>query len=237
MAAEDFITLRDVGRTFGDQVKTVALRDASFSLPAGSMVVILGPSGSGKTTLLNLIGGLDAPSQGDIVVDGRALNALSDRERTDYRRQTVGFVFQFFNLIPSLTVRENVAFAAELVGDRSLEHVDALLHSVGLSEHLDRYPSELSGGQQQRVAIARALAKKPRVLLADEPTGALDEETGKQILKLLVDAARERGVTVLVVTHHGPVSQIADRTLRLRSGAIVSDEANVQPLDVDQLTW
>ncbi len=216
------VALEHAAKSYGEAVVTRALAPTDLELSARELTLLLGPSGSGKTTLLNLVGGLDRPSEGRVVVDGRDLGALSRRELTLFRRELLGFVFQFFNLVPSLTARENVMVAAELTGATRAD-ADRWLAKVGLEGLGDRFPSELSGGQQQRVAIARALAKKPRILLADEPTGALDHESGQQIVRLLVDAAHEAGCAVIVVTHDETLVEHADRVIRLRDGAIVSD--------------
>ncbi len=233
------IEIREARRAYGTTVVTHALKPTTLSIDRGELVVILGPSGSGKTTLLNLIGGLDHASGGAVTVADRDLGALGSDALSTFRRDHVGFIFQFFNLFPSLTVRENVAFAAEIRGD-AIDGVDGLIAAVGLAGLEDRFPAELSGGQQQRVAVARALAKRPSVLLADEPTGALDEETGKQVLALLREAA-DRGESarpaVLIVTHHEPVAAMADRVLRLRDGAIAEDRRNDTPVAATALTW
>lgn len=218
----ELVRLEGVEKQYGTVVRTRALASTDLTLEGGHLVVILGPSGSGKTTLLNLIGGLDSPTRGRIEVAGQDLSSLDARALGHYRRDQVGFVFQFFNLIPSLTASENVALAAELVDNRS--GVDALLEAVGLGAQGDHFPAELSGGQQQRVAIARALAKRPRILLADEPTGALDHETGRGIVQLLRGAADDRERLVIVVTHDESITAYADRVIRLRDGAIVNDD-------------
>jgi putative ABC transport system ATP-binding protein len=215
--------LEGAGKIYGTQVPTRALYPTDIAIRAGEVSCILGPSGSGKTTVLNLLGGLDRPSEGKVVVDGHDLATLSRRGLTLFRRASVGFVFQFFNLVPSLTARENVLVAGELAGGRRAD-ADEWLAKVGLAGLEDRFPSELSGGQQQRVAIARALAKKPRILLADEPTGALDHEAGAQIISLLVQAGRRDDCAVVLVTHDETLSTASDRVLRLRDGRLVSDE-------------
>ena len=214
--------LRGAGKVYGQQVKTRALAPTTLDLAPGELTALLGPSGSGKTTLLNLLGGLDTPSEGTVEVEGRALGGLDARALALFRRGTVGFVFQFFNLVPNLTALENVQLAAELVGGSEAD-ARAWLEKVGLGTLADRFPSELSGGQQQRVAIARALAKKPRLLLADEPTGALDHDAGKQVLELLAQAARGERCAVVVVTHDEAIVPHADRVLRLHDGGVVSD--------------
>jgi putative ABC transport system ATP-binding protein len=217
------IELGAVQKSYGTSVRTLALRATDLSIGRGEVVAILGPSGSGKTTLLNLIGGLDHADSGTLRVAGVELAGLDDRAMGEFRRTKIGFVFQFFNLVPSLTAWENAALAAELTG--GTDGVDALLAAVGLGGLGDRFPSELSGGQQQRVAIARALAKRPELVLCDEPTGALDQDTGRQVIALLQATARERDCTVLIVTHDPSVAEHASRVVRLRDGAIVSDHA------------
>ncbi|MCK6529766.1 ABC transporter ATP-binding protein [Myxococcota bacterium] len=229
------LELEGAEKVYGTAVRTYALKATTLTIPRGELVVILGPSGSGKTTLLNLVGGLDRPSAGRVAVGGQDLQGLSDDALCAYRREKVGFVFQFFNLIPSLTAWENVAFAAELTG--GTEGVDGLLGAVGLGDLGDRFPSELSGGQQQRVAIARALAKRPELLLCDEPTGALDEESGRQVLGLLESAARDGGRTVLVVTHNPTFAAMADRVIRLRDGGVVGVERNDAPQAAHAVAW
>jgi putative ABC transport system ATP-binding protein len=210
-------------KTYGSTIKTRALGPTDLTLEAGELTLLLGPSGSGKTTLLNLLGALDLPSEGRVVVDGHDLGALSPAALTRFRRDTVGFVFQFFNLVPSLTARENVLVAAELGGGTEAD-AGRWLGRVGLAGLEERFPSELSGGQQQRVAIARALSKWPKLLLADEPTGALDQETGRSVAGLLRECARGRGCGVVVVTHDEGLVEYADRVLRIRDGRVVRDE-------------
>ncbi|HTJ42954.1 MAG TPA: ABC transporter ATP-binding protein [Kofleriaceae bacterium] len=215
--------LEGASKSYGTAVKTRALFPTDLALGAGEVTLLLGPSGSGKTTLLNLVGALDPPTEGRVVIDGRDLTGLSRRQLTLLRREVVGFVFQFFNLVPSLTARENVLVASELTGGTSAD-ASRWLERVGLGAQLDRFPSELSGGQQQRVAVARALAKRPRLLLADEPTGALDRENGLQVAQLLREAAHEVGCAVVIVTHDEELIALADRVIRLRDGRVVSDE-------------
>jgi putative ABC transport system ATP-binding protein len=215
--------LEHATKSYGQKVQTLALSPLNLDIRDGEVALLLGPSGSGKTTLLNLLGGLDAPSAGRVVVAEHDLGGLDRRALTLFRRDTIGFVFQFFNLVPSLTARENVQLAAELAGSNG-RTADAWLARVGLAGLEDRFPSELSGGQQQRVAIARALAKRPRLLLADEPTGALDQETGHKIMGLLQAAARDEKCAVVIVTHDEGLISWADRIIRLRDGKIVSDE-------------
>ncbi len=217
------------------EVLVRALRGVSFAAPEGSLVVLLGPSGSGKTTLLNLIGGLDIPTAGRVFVSDQEVSALVEPALTEYRRSRVGFIFQFFNLVPTLTAVENV----DLVGELSATPGDAssLLKRVGLGERLNYYPTELSGGEQQRVAIARALVKRPYLLLGDEPTGNLDYETGLLVLQLIREINREDGLTVLMVTHNEAVAGMADIVVRMRSGEIDSVQENAQPIDPKQLKW
>ncbi|MDH3260263.1 MAG: ABC transporter ATP-binding protein [Acidimicrobiia bacterium] len=232
------IRLENLSRTYGEGPTAVhALRGASLDVSPGQFVVILGPSGSGKTTLLNLIGSIDEPTSGSVRVGGIDLGSLDDGGRIDYRRTNVGFIFQFFNLIPTLTAGENVELIAELTGSHGLERAGQVLELVGLGDRIDHFPSQLSGGEQQRVAIARALAKEPPVLLCDEPTGELDFETGRRILGLLHRLNRETGRTVLLVTHNASVGEMADRVLRLHSGEIVSDTLNDAPVDAEELYW
>lgn len=217
------------------QITVTALTHVDLSVYEGEFVVMLGPSGSGKTTLLNLIGGIDTPTEGRIIFRGIDLAEMDEDELTEYRRYNVGFVFQFFNLVPTLTARENVEFVAELVADghRATEVLDA----VGLGDRANHFPSELSGGEQQRVAIARALVKKPPLLLADEPTGNLDFETGKRILKLMRDLAVSERVTVVLVTHNSAIAAMADRVIHLRSGDITSIDVNTHPANPEELKW
>lgn len=235
-AGDIVLKLEDVSRSYQmGQVEVRALTGLSLDITRGEFIVILGPSGSGKTTLLNLVGGIDSPTSGKITVDGIELSALDDKGLTEYRRNHIGFVFQFFNLIPTLTTRENIEFAAELVE----EPRDPLevLEVVGLKERADHYPSELSGGEQQRVAIARALVKDPPILLCDEPTGELDFETGKHILSAMKMINEVNCKTVLLVTHNTAIGDIAHRVIRLRSGEITEDRRNTAPIDPQELRW
>ena len=212
-----------------------ALDRVSFSLDAGKFVVILGPSGAGKSTLLNLLGGLDSPSEGTITVCGADISKLSDNQLADYRASTVGFVFQFYNLIPTLTVYENVKLVSE-ISKNALDAED-MIGKVGLLDHLNNFPSELSGGEQQRISIARALCKNPKILLCDEPTGALDSETGVMILKLLLDVAKNYGNTIVVVTHNQNIAEMADVVIRVKNGKIRSVEEQENPLSADEVEW
>lgn len=212
-----------------------ALDKVNFTLDEGKFVVILGPSGAGKSTLLNLLGGLDSPSEGKITVCNQDISKLSDDELADYRASTVGFVFQFYNLIPTLTVYENV----KLVSEISPNALDAkeMIAKVGLSDHLHNFPSELSGGEQQRISISRALAKNPKILLCDEPTGALDSETGVMILKLLLEMARDYKKTIVIVTHNQSIAKMADVVVRVKNGKIRSIEQQENPLSADEVEW
>ncbi|MHA2428576.1 MAG: ABC transporter ATP-binding protein [Candidatus Hermodarchaeia archaeon] len=230
------IKLDRVSKTYTlGRIDVVALNDVSFEIPRGEFLVLLGPSGSGKTTLLNLIGGLDSPTVGRIEVNGFEVSALNKNQLTQYRRTQIGFIFQTFNLIPTLTARENVEFAAELVKNRI--SAEELLESVGLGPRMNHFPSELSGGETQRVAIARSLATDPQVILCDEPTGSLDFETGKRIFKLLRELNQTRLKTVVVVTHNSPIGEMADRIMRMRDGRIVEIISNPNPLDPERLEW
>jgi len=230
------VSVRDLQKNYQmGEVTVRALRGASFDVAAGSLVVLLGPSGSGKTTLLNLIGGLDLPTAGEVFVDGQQVSTLVEPALTEYRRAKVGFIFQFFNLVPTLTARENVELVGELAGNEA-EAAD-LLRRVGLGERLDYYPAELSGGEQQRVAIARALIKRPYLLLGDEPTGNLDYETGLLVLQLIREVSDEDDLTVLMVTHNAAIGQMADVVISLRSGQVEAIEENASPLPPTELRW
>jgi putative ABC transport system ATP-binding protein len=235
-AEESIVQLRQAGKSYTrGEVEVQALKETSLQISPGEFVVILGPSGCGKTTLINLIGGLDNPTTGDVIVNGQNLAHMDEAQLTSYRRHDVGFIFQFFNLVNTLTARENVLLAAELSED-ALDASDVLA-AVGLAGREDHFPSELSGGEQQRVAIARALVKRAPLLLCDEPTGELDFETGRMIIDLLHRTTHESRQTVMMVTHNAAIGAVADRVLRLRSGAIVSDVRNDSPIDPMELSW
>lgn len=230
------IVLTNTSKTYQmGQIEVKALDSISMDIMTGEFIVLLGPSGSGKTTMLNVIGGLDTPSSGTIIVNGIDITKLNAAKLTEFRRTQVGFVFQFFNLIPTLTAKENVEFAAELAKDH--RDADNLLRQVGLGERINHFPSELSGGENQRVAIARALATNPGLLLCDEPTGSLDFETGKLIFKLLRTLNETEKKTIVIVTHNASVGKIADRIVRLRDGKIWDITVNEHPLDPEEIEW
>lgn len=212
-----------------------ALNDASFSVEKGELAVILGASGAGKTTALNILGGMDTATSGHVIVDGKDVTAYGKKDLTGYRRTDIGFVFQFYNLVPNLTALENVELAAQVKQDA----LDAatVLEKVGLKERMDNFPAQLSGGEQQRVSIARAIAKKPKLLLCDEPTGALDYVTGKQILQLLQDMSREDNMTVLIITHNAAIAPMADRLIRFKSGQVTDMTLNDHPTPIAEIEW
>lgn len=231
-----FVQFKDVTKIYktGD-VEVRALSDASFEIQKGEFCVIVGESGAGKTTLLNILGGMDTLTHGQVIMDGAEISSYSRTQLENYRRFDIGFVFQFYNLIPNLTALENVEIAAQLCPD-SLP-ADQVLKAVGLGNRMSNFPAQLSGGEQQRVSIARALAKHPKLLLCDEPTGALDYETGKSILKLLQDSCRRDGMTVVIITHNGALAAMADRVIRVKSGAIHSARMNDHVVPVEQIEW
>ena len=213
----------------------IANNDVSFEIEKSELVIILGASGSGKSTILNILGGMDTVSEGEVIVDGVDIVKLSDRERTLYRRNDIGFVFQFYNLIPNLTARENVELALEIV--RDAKDVDETLRSVELGDRMDNFPAQLSGGEQQRVSIARAIAKNPKLLLCDEPTGALDYKTGKHVLHILQEMSRGNGVTVVIVTHNSAIAPIADRVIYLHDAKVRSVEVNENLSDIESIEY
>ena len=217
------------------EVEIRAVDGIDFSIQKGEFVVIVGPSGAGKTTVLNILGGMDTASGGRITVDGQDITKYSERQLTGYRRDDIGFVFQFYNLIPNLTALENVEMALQIC--RNPLDARAVLKEVGLEERMDNFPAQLSGGEQQRVSIARALAKNPKLLLCDEPTGALDYNTGKAILKLLQEMCREKGMTVIVITHNSALAPMADRLIKIKNGKVSSMKVNENPISIDEIEW
>ena len=217
------------------EVKINALNNTNFEINKGELVVIVGPSGAGKTTALNILGGMDTATSGKVIVDNKEITKLTSKQLVTYRRNDIGFVFQFYNLVQNLTAKENVELATQLCKDAL--NVDDILTKVGLENRKDNFPSQLSGGEQQRVAIARAIAKNPKLLLCDEPTGALDYKTGKQILKLLQDTAKKENMTVLIITHNSAIAPMADKVIRFKNGTAESVEINNNPISVEQIEW
>lgn len=231
-----YIELNNLSKEYKSGSSTIVANDnISFDLERGKLLVIVGASGAGKTTLLNILGGMEQASSGQILIDGKDLTKLDDKELTTYRRNDVGFVFQHYNLIPNLTAIENVELAAE-ISDNPLKS-EEVLENVGLKNRSENFPAQLSGGEQQRVAIARALAKNPKILLCDEPTGALDFETGKNILKLLQDASRKLGATVIIITHNSLIKPMADVVIELRDGRVIQNYENTDPTPVENIEW
>ena len=236
MYMEGFVKLQDITKIYKmGEVEIRAADNISFSIDKGEFVVIVGPSGAGKTTVLNILGGMDTATDGVLTVDGEEITAYNAKRLTGYRREDIGFVFQFYNLVPNLTALENVELALQICRDP----LDAreVLREVGLGDRLDNFPAQLSGGEQQRVSIARALAKNPKLLLCDEPTGALDYNTGKAILKLLQNMCRERGMTVIVITHNQAIAPMADRLIHIKNGQVSQMELNENPMSIDEIEW
>lgn len=232
----NYIEVKDATKTYQMGETTIVANDAlNFSVQQGELAVILGPSGAGKSTILNILGGMDSPTSGQILIDGVDIATFSERQLTAYRRTDVGFVFQFYNLVPNLTAKENVELASAVAPD-ALDPTE-VLQEVGLAARMDNFPAQLSGGEQQRVAIARALAKNPKLVLADEPTGALDYETGKQVLKLLQDVSRKRGQTVLIITHNAAIAPMADRVIRINDAKVRGMTENAHPQSIDEIEW
>lgn len=226
----------NLNKTFASGNNIVhAVNNMSFSVKEGELVVIVGPSGAGKSTLLNLIGGMDSATEGTLLIEGKDISKFNKRQLTEYRRNVVGFVFQFYNLMPNLTAKENIELSTELKKD-ALDPVKTL-QLVGLGDRIDNFPSQLSGGEQQRVSIARAIAKNPKIILCDEPTGALDYVTGKEILSLLANASRKENKTVIIVTHNSALTNMADHLLRIKNGQIVEDKYNDSPMDIKDIEW
>lgn len=233
---EAYVKLEQVTKVYRmGEVEIHAVDGISFEVKKGEFVVIVGPSGAGKTTVLNILGGMDTASSGHVLVDGKDIAKYSQRKLTGYRRDDVGFVFQFYNLIPNLTALENVELALQIC--KNPLDSKTVLNEVGLGERMANFPAQLSGGEQQRVSIARALAKNPKLLLCDEPTGALDYQTGKAILKLLQDMCHEKGMTVIVITHNTAITPMADRVIRIKNGQVSSMNLNPQPTPVEQIEW
>lgn len=233
---DTFVKLENITKIYHmGEVEIRAVDGIDFSIQKGEFVVIVGPSGAGKTTVLNILGGMDTASGGRITVDGQDITKYSERQLTGYRRDDIGFVFQFYNLIPNLTALENVEMALQIC--RNPLDARAVLKEVGLEERMDNSPAQLSGGEQQRVSIARALAKNPKLLLCDEPTGALDYNTGKAILKLLQEMCREKGMTVIVITHNSALAPMADRLIKIKNGKVSSMKVNENPISIDEIEW
>lgn len=233
---DTFVKLENITKIYHmGEVEIRAVDGIDFSIQKGEFVVIVGPSGTGKTTVLNILGGMDTASGGRITVDGQDITKYSERQLTGYRRDDIGFVFQFYNLIPNLTALENVEMALQIC--RNPLDARAVLKEVGLEERMDNFPAQLSGGEQQRVSIARALAKNPKLLLCDEPTGALDYNTGKAILKLLQEMCREKGMTVIVITHNSALAPMADRLIKIKNGKVSSMKVNENPISIDEIEW
>ena len=233
---KDFVKLQDITKIYKmGEIEIRAADNISFSIDKGEFVVIVGPSGAGKTTVLNILGGMDTATSGTLLVDGDEITAYNSRRLTEYRREDIGFVFQFYNLVPNLTALENVELALQICRDP----LDArkVMEEVGLGDRLNNFPAQLSGGEQQRVSIARALAKNPKLLLCDEPTGALDYNTGKSILKLLQNLCRERGMTVIVITHNQAIAPMADRLIHIKNGQVSQMELNEHPVSIDDIEW
>ncbi|MDL2323765.1 ABC transporter ATP-binding protein [Ruminococcaceae bacterium OttesenSCG-928-A16] len=231
-----FIEFANVTKTYKvGEIETHAVRDVSFAIEEGEFCVIVGPSGAGKTTILNMLGGMDSATSGKILLDGQEISAYNQKQLTGYRRHDVGFVFQFYNLVQNLTAKENVELASEICKN-PLDPV-TVLGQVGLGHRVNNFPAQLSGGEQQRVAIARALAKNPKLLLCDEPTGALDDGTGKAILKLLQQTSQQSGMTVVVITHNHAITQIAQRVIAVKDGQIRKQTLNPHPTPVDEIEW
>ena len=236
MAEKDFVKLKNVTKIYQmGEVQIRAVDGIDFSIDKGEFVVVVGPSGAGKTTVLNILGGMDKASGGEVLVDGKDISGYSQKQLTGYRRNDIGFVFQFYNLVPNLTALENVELALQI--SRNPLDAKTVMQEVGLGDRLNNFPAQLSGGEQQRVSIARALAKNPKLLLCDEPTGALDYKTGKQVLALLQDTCRRTGRTVIVITHNTALTAMADRIIQVRSGKIVSNQVNEHPVPVQEIEW
>ena len=233
---ENYIQLEKVSKIYGTkEVKIIAVDEISFNISKGEFAVIVGPSGAGKTTVLNILGGMDTATSGKVWVDGKNIAKYNNRQLTSYRRDDIGFVFQFYNLVPNLTALENVELAGQIC--KNPMDPKTVLEEVGLKDRLGNFPAQLSGGEQQRVSIARALAKNPKMLLCDEPTGALDYQTGKAILGLLQDMCRQKGMTVVVITHNSALTPMADRVIRINNGKVAQMTLNDHPTPVEEIEW
>ena len=231
-----YIELKNIRKTYHmGEIKINALSGASFEIEKGELCIVVGPSGAGKTTLLNILGGMDTASDGEVIVDGEHIEKYDQKKLTAYRRDMVGFVFQFYNLVQNLTALENVELASQIC--KAPLNPATVLAEVGLSERMANFPAQLSGGEQQRVSIARALCKNPKLMLCDEPTGALDYQTGKQVLKLLQDTCREQGMTVIIITHNSALTPMADRVVKVRNGTVVSMQCNEHPIPIEEIEW
>ena len=236
MAEKDFVKLKNVTKIYQmGEVQIRAVDGIDFSIDKGEFVVVVGPSGAGKTTVLNILGGMDKASGGEVLVDGKDIAGYSQKQLTGYRRNDIGFVFQFYNLVPNLTALENVELALQI--SRNPLDAKTVMQEVGLGDRLNNFPAQLSGGEQQRVSIARALAKNPKLLLCDEPTGALDYNTGKAILKLLQDTCREKGMTVILITHNSAIAPMADRVIKIKNGMVSEMTVNEHPVPVETIEW
>lgn len=230
------VEFKDVVKVYGKgEGQQVAVDHVSFTIEKGEFVVILGQSGAGKSTVLNMLGGMDVPTEGKVIVDGNEISSYNDRQLSDYRAETIGFIFQFYNLLPGLTAYENVALVRDI--KRSALSANEMLERVGLADQKNKFPSQMSGGQQQRVSIARALAKNPKIILGDEPTGALDSETGKLVIELLQKLATEHGNTAIIVTHNADIAKCANRIIHMRNGRIKSIKTNENPLSANDIEW
>ena len=233
---EEYVKLENVSKIYGSkEVKIIAVDEISFRIKKGEFVVVVGPSGAGKTTVLNILGGMDKATSGNVWIDGKNIAKYTDRQLTGYRREDIGFVFQFYNLVPNLTALENVELAMQIC--KNPLDAKKVLCEVGLEDRMGNFPAQLSGGEQQRVAIARAVAKNPKILLCDEPTGALDYNTGKQVLQILQDMSRKKGATVVIVTHNSAIAPIADRVIRMHDGKVTAVDVNEHPMDIAELEW
>lgn len=230
------VEFKDVVRTYGEgEALQYAVNHVNFTINEGEFVVILGQSGAGKSTVLNMLGGMDQPTEGQVIIDGETVSEMNDKQLSDFRADKIGFIFQFYNLLPSLTAYENVALTRSIVKDA--EDPGKMLEAVGLADHKNKFPAQLSGGEQQRVSIARALSKKPRIILGDEPTGALDSETGVIVLQLLQKRSRENQDTVILVTHNADIAKCADKVIRMKNGKIREIVENEHPLNVEEVEW